>query len=166
MGETRLPRPVLTGLAWLTPAVAVALSPVYALLLAGSGAPPQRQIGWAINVLLFMMFPLVGGLIATLRPGHPIGWLMGAGSALILVGFTAHAYAGWAFSGGTDSVPGAIWVAWFAPLLVQAGLSVLPLLLLLFPDGRLPGPRWWPAAWLAFGGAGLWILATAISPGP
>lgn len=38
--------------------------------------------------------------------------------------------------------------------------------LLLFPDGRLPGRRWRPVAWLAGAGVGVSMLATVLAPGP
>jgi hypothetical protein len=45
------------------------------------------------------------------------------------------------------------------------GLLVFPVLLLL-PDGRLPGRRWRPVAWLAVTAIGLSMLAVLLRPGP
>lgn len=41
---------------------------------------------------------------------------------------------------------------------------LLCLVLLLFPDGRLPSPRWRPAARLIVGSLGLAIVVNALTP--
>jgi hypothetical protein len=47
------------------------------------------------------------------------------------------------------------------------GLSLtLPLLLLLFPDGRLPSPRWRPAVWLIVAATAAGVVGQALRPGP
>jgi hypothetical protein len=102
------------------------------------------QALWAIS------FPLVGAVIATHRPGNPLGWMflvIGLSQGLVVFG---HEYASYVFRTAPGTAPGgelAVWVsewAW-APALVLV-LCFVPLL---FPDGRLPSPRWWPVAWLS-----------------
>jgi hypothetical protein len=72
------------------------------------------------------------------------------------------AYAGYSISVRPDSLPRekiALWVAgWFDfPMLFLAAA----LLVLLFPDGRLPGRSWRIAPWIAVGGSLLWTLRLA-----
>ena len=89
-------------------------------------------------------FAVVGALVAA-RTGNNLGWLLlgtGVGAAVVLV---TRAYAERVPAAG---LPGAAWVAWVftVVLWVTAPLLVLPLLL--FPDGRLPSPRWQPVVWV------------------
>ena len=89
------------------------------------------------DLTLGSVWPLVGALVVWSRPRNPVGWLMLAtaviGPYLVLAVYAAHVDGG-GLLGGL-----ATWVAvWgFAPY-----FFVLPLLLHVFPDGRVPGPRW------------------------
>jgi two-component system NarL family sensor kinase len=44
--------------------------------------------------------------------------------------------------------------------------GLVPLVLVLFPDGRPPSPRWRPVVWAAVVVAVVWTLSTAVAPGP
>ena len=104
----------------------------------------------ALQAVWAMSFPLVGAVIATHRPGNPLGWMflvIGLSQGLVVFGYE---YANYVFRTAPGTGPGgglATWVgqwAW-APALVLV-LCFVPLL---FPDGRLPSRRWRPVAWLA-----------------
>jgi signal transduction histidine kinase len=89
------------------------------------------------DLTLGSVWPLVGALVVGSRPRNPVGWLMLTtaliGPYLVLAVYAAHVD-GAGLLGGL-----ATWVAvWgFAPY-----FFVLPLLPHVFPDGRVPGPRW------------------------
>src|SRR5512132_3463673 len=104
----------------------------------------------ALQAVWAMSFPLVGAVIATHRPGNPLGWMflvIGLSQGLVVFGSQ---YAIYVFRTAPGTGPGgglAVWVgewAW-APALVLL-LTFVPLL---FPDGRLPSRRWRPVAWLS-----------------
>jgi hypothetical protein len=104
----------------------------------------------ALQAVWAMSFPLVGAVIATHRPGNPLGWMflfIGLSEGLIIFGYE---YATYVFRTAPGAAPGGELAAWvsqsaWAPALGLA-LCYVPLL---FPDGRLPSPRWRPVAWLS-----------------
>ena len=101
----------------------------------------------------------VGGVLATRLPRNPIGWLFLAGGWGGAIATLANAYVTGA-DAGTHGVwylvaSGAGSSLWAAPF------ALIPLLLLLFPSGRLRSRRWWPAAALGVLGAVLMIAVLA-----
>jgi MFS family permease len=91
-------------------------------------------------LLAFAAFIVVGALIVGHRPGNAVGWVFAAISLL--------AVAGWFSS----------WV-WYPT--VGLALVFTPLL---FPDGRLPSPRWRPVAWLAGAATAALAMLFALAP--
>ena len=106
---------------------------------------PENFSTWqeqAILVLGVAGAPILGGLISSRRPENLYGWLwLGVGLAFALLSF-GHGYAAYAIVN-----PGAL-PAYRAISIVAADLgwisqfTLMPFLLLLFPTGRLPSPRW------------------------
>jgi hypothetical protein len=112
-------------------------------------------------VPVLLAFAGVGAVVASRRPGNPIGWLFlaqGLGAALGLAGLT---YAKYGVRSGAP--PGAArWAAGVAVFFIEAFFSLF-LILLLYPDGRLPSRRWRPAVWLILAANALLLAVAATS---
>ena len=110
---------------------------------------------------VLLAFAGVGAFVASHRPRNSIGWLFlseGLGAALGLAGLT---YAKYAVRSGAPPTA-ARWAAWAAVLFIEA-LFPLILILLLYPDGRLPSRRWRPAVWLILTANALLLAVAATS---
>lgn len=131
--------------AWISPSGVVDLFG----LMPGSGA------------LLAVVFAPVGLLIAYHRPRHPIGWMMLVAGSLAAYGFLAGNLQGYVL--GPDRLASLDYSddtflssAPFSALLLDAtafgalrGVEAMAsLVILLFPDGRVPSRKWRPVAWL------------------
>jgi hypothetical protein len=117
-----------------------------------------------VDVLTYtalLTWAMVGALIVGRRPGNRIGWLLSSSALLTLLGTCATQYAVATLLDGWAALPGGRVAAWLAPWTTVLGLSLWFWLLLLFPDGHLPGPRWRGVAWLygLLGVAGIGSLA-------
>ncbi|MDP9343069.1 MAG: hypothetical protein M3Q23_13475 [Actinomycetota bacterium] len=109
----------------------------------------DRPVGGLLATLgLFLVLASVGAVVASRRPRNPIGWLFLGSGLVAIVEATANALALHGLEFHRGSVPGAVWWAWLENWLwlVPIGM-LLTFLPLLFPDGRLPSPRWRPFAW-------------------
>jgi hypothetical protein len=101
------------------------------------------------ETLVQLAFATVGALVAARRPQHPIGWLFCVGTLLWACGAGALEYAVYAVITVPGALPGGVWMTWFGGLAQAMGWPLVStFLLLFFPNGRLPSPRWRPAAWL------------------
>src|SRR5215216_7127563 len=161
-------------LAWSLVALSVALL-VGGLVLsrAASSAVPDLSFGETddasvvANLVTLLPFSVVAAILDSRHPRNTIGWLFCSVGVTIGVNAFAGDYAEfWLVSGfGTNSLgETAAWFSsWLWILLVYVPASFL---LLLFPDGRLPSPRWRPVAWgVAIGTAG-GVVGFALEAGP
>jgi hypothetical protein len=108
--------------------------------------------------LALLLFGWFGALIVSRQPSHPIGWILGAFSVIGGVGDFASEYAIYGLRSHPDAVPGAAALAWFASWVFALYLALLAALLLLFPTGRPPSPRWRWVLCLAGIGAGFSVV--------
>ena len=113
------------------------------------------------SLIFVPVFGVLGFVVAWRKPGNRLGWLLlGAVGFLVLSG-AAGAYVVAVYRQHHPGLPLG-WVAvllqpGWAPAIALFGLSVL-----LFPDGRLPGPRWRWALWAYLAVAALWIAGTVM----
>ena len=140
-------------LAWYMCAVTLMMTALGLLFLIASlsrtGAPVFDY--WLLNTVIAVSFSPVGAIIAPrLPPGNPIGWLfcaIGLFGAVRL--FTAeYAIATLLAAPGSwlSALPGGEAIAWVSSWVWVIHFGPFIFLALLFPDGRLPSPRWRPFA--------------------
>jgi hypothetical protein len=125
------------------------------LVLPGADRLPNRPEGivdvlWiAITLGAFVSLPTMGAILAILRPGNPIGWLLLGSGVAIILGTSGPEYVGRSLVLGAE-LPGDRIVDWLAARSEGLGFMLVAVWVpLVFPDGRLPGPRWRPVAFIA-----------------
>ena len=138
-------------LAWSVCAFSLALTALSLLLLALNASHPDVPIFpfWPVNTLLALGNSIVGAVVASRRPEHPIGWLMCALGLMWGVVHFSGEYAIYALLAQPGSLPVGKAVAWFFTWLWAPAMSLVVFLVLLFPTGQLPSRRWRPFAWLS-----------------
>jgi hypothetical protein len=114
--------------------------------------------GELVLALALLLFGWVGALVVSRQPNHPIGWVLCAFGVIGGVGGFASEYAVYGLRSHPGAVPGAAALAWFASWIFALYLALLTALLVLFPDGRPPSPRWRWVLWLAGIGAGFSVV--------
>jgi hypothetical protein len=111
-------------------------------------------------VVVVLTFAGVGALVASRQPANPLGWIFCGIGVLQALNMFGDGYARYAVVTHPGALPGGEVLAWLKEWCWIPSLVALPFLLLLFPDGHLPSPRWRRAAW-ATGGAGAVVVAIA-----
>ena len=127
------------------------------------GSSLLGEYAFAVVVLTF---PLMGLAVLIRQPRNPIGWLLeGVGLSWALPGLI-DAYAHYGLVIAPGSLPGPEVAAalnegtWTWGILMMGVFLILP-----FPDGHLPGPRWRVVVWLAGAAAVVVPVAIALAPG-
>jgi hypothetical protein len=102
-------------------------------------------------------FAAVGCLVAYRQPRNSVGWLMLAMGTGTLVGLAAVAYSLLRYQFGHPGLPLGPVAAFVTPLFWASLLLLLPLPLLLFPEGKLTRPwRWVMRSYVVV--AAMWVL--------
>ncbi len=113
----------------------------------------MKAAGWqgagntntASNVALivaFLAFATMGAVVGARVPSNPIGWLFLAIALLAALGVAAEYYAFQAEVQRPGSLPLALPVTWAYAWLWYPTVILLLFVPLLYPTGRVPGPRW------------------------
>jgi len=104
---------------------------------------------------------VVGVLVARRQPGNPIGWLFLVIAACVSVGTVGSDYAFLAYRRGHHLPLGPVGLA--LGQLWGPGLLLLFVVILLFPDGRLPPGFWRRALWVYCAIYAVLLVATAVA---
>jgi len=135
-GRFRLASPatatVLAALALVLLAVAMVLSGlVHELSVLGSGP----------IIPIVVVYAGVGVVVARRQPRNPIGWILIGFIVLFLLSNDVGSYAALYYRFGHHGLPLAAVAVLLEPLWAPA-LVLFPVVILLFPDGRLASRRW------------------------
>jgi signal transduction histidine kinase len=153
--------------AWgLWGATLVLLVAVFVLgTLNGGAVDAEELIFSAIPILAFGTSSTVGALVASRQPANPIGWLFLVFPVGMLIGILAEEYTIYTLHTDPGALPGAGWTAWLSRL-TWITVVTLPLIVLLFPTGKLPSQRWRWVAMVLLVGAAAATLLSAFDPRP
>ncbi len=140
-------------LAWAAFLLTAGLGVVHGVLVLSGSAPLVHPVNglnsFPIITIGAVLGSLVGALVATRHPRNPIGWLFLVGQLGLAIGLACQALSHRVLVDGVYAPPAVGQVARLVSLCLDATwtLSVLVAVFLLFPDGRLPSPRWRYALW-------------------
>jgi hypothetical protein len=102
-------------------------------------------------LVIIVVTAAVGLVVVRHQPDNPIGWLLAGEAIFMLLNIAAGGYAQLVYDQGVHALSFAGLPALILSQLFNVSLTGFPLVILLFPDGRLPSRRWRPvvAAYLA-----------------
>jgi len=128
----------------------------------------QAEVDSAVlSLATVLTFSVVGAIVASRHPRNAIGWIFCSIGLVVGIQALATGYAEYWLASGSGPRSLGETAAWFATwlwiLLVCVPTSFL---LLLFPDGRPPSPRWRPVAWCAGLGISSFVAGYALDAGP
>jgi len=134
--------------------------------LENDALPAAQKAGLVTGVLPVLAFGAVGAVVVARRPDNAVGWLccaVGLGQSYSTFGGTG---ARALLATDPGRIPGGLVLFQLGGLTWELSWAFLALLLLLFPNGRLPSRRWRPVVWAA----GTVLAGSALSapflPGP
>ncbi|MGR6965073.1 hypothetical protein ACU610_11470 [Geodermatophilus sp. URMC 61] len=146
----------VTVLATAAAAVLDAVTP------ASARAAADLSVGW-VECLPGVALGIPGTLLLRRVPRNAVSWVLaGVGTLWALEGL-AQSWLTFALQ-GDPPLPGASFALWFVARFGAVLLSGLPLLLLLYPEGRLPTGRWRPLSLAALAALALHPLLLSVAP--
>jgi MFS family permease len=147
-----------------SPAAASVLGALALVLVAASVplAGQARQLNAPAEtaaVIYVLACAAVGVVVARHQPGNPLGWLLLLFAVVLMLSLDAGYYAVFAYNLGHRGLPFGAVAVLLVPLWALAA-ALFSLVILLFPDGRVPSQRW---RWVLWAYAGLVACYLAFS---
>jgi signal transduction histidine kinase len=151
MTDQATSRPGTRALAWgLAGLVLLFLAGALVLLAFNARVMTPTRIGaYVFAVVAVVVYAGVGGLIAARVPGNAIGWLLSLIGLLLAVSMFLEQYGLRGLATAPGSLPATRQITALGSSTQNLMVSTLVVLVLLFPDGRLPSRRWRPVLWVA-----------------
>jgi hypothetical protein len=153
-------------LAWALCALSLALTALDFLLIAMNvSLNTPVYVFWPELTSLAVGYSVIGTIIGSRLPNHPIGWICCAIGLIAAVDHFAGEYAVYALLAQPHTLPGGKAMLWLQGWFWMLFIGLIVFLLLLFPTGRLPSRRWRPFAWVSvamISGGVIW--SSIISP--
>ncbi len=155
-------RPVAL-LAWIIAGVSILLA-VFSLLLhnLNNAKPVTNVASQPSDVLIAVLFPLVGALIASRKSDNAIGWILCVMGLSEGIAIFSDQYETYALLIRPHVMPLGPETSWMDGWIWIIGYGLIPLLLLLFPTGHFLARRWRWLAWFSAGTVFLAAFSTAL----
>jgi hypothetical protein len=106
--------------------------------------------------VVIVPFGMLGAVVARRQPRNPLGWLMLVAALCVLIGTDTAFYLVLHYrlhhAGPLASVAVFLEQSW------SVALVLFGVLLLLFPDGQLPSPRWRVGFWIYLAAGAVWVV--------
>ena len=154
--------PARAIIAALAATVPVALAGLVLIALEWKSLATSDAICGVGAVAGSIAYAALGALIVR-RAGNLVGWFMLAEGAASVVMITGSAYAIFGMKAHPGTLPAAAATGALAEAAFVLAATNLAALFLVFPTGRLPSPRWRPAALAGLGLTGLTLAAFVVS---
>jgi uncharacterized membrane protein len=155
--------PTVPRFRWASPGSAIVVGVVtLVLLVIGVPLSELAKQGPVNQDILMLPFAIVGFIVARKQPRNPIGWIMLALAPIFELSADAGMYSVYVYHLGHTNLPlGRLAVA--LTQLWVALIVLLPLPIMLFPDGRIESRRWRWALWVYLAVCVLILISTAIA---
>jgi hypothetical protein len=128
------------------------------------GALTAGKVWPALSLLtIVLVTAAVGLVVAAHQPRNPIGWLLAGEAVFILLSVAGGAYANLVYLSGYHDLAFAGPLALILNQLFSDLLIGFPLVILLFPDGRLPSRRWRWVVWVYLAITAAAVLAVSVA---
>src|ERR687889_597553 len=157
---------LVAWVAWSVCVLSLALSALNFLLIAlNVSLNTPAYVFWPELTSIAVGYSVIGAIIASRLPNHPIGWICCAIGLIAAVDHFGGEYAVYALLAQPHTLPGGKAMLWLQGWFWMLFIGLIVFLLLLFPTGRLPSRRWRTFTWVSVAViSAAVVLSLAISP--
>ncbi|HEY3212844.1 MAG TPA: histidine kinase [Actinomycetota bacterium] len=135
-------------------------------IVAGGGSfGSDNPLGSVAFAAVALIWGITGSLIVSRQPRNSAGWIFCIAAGAVALNSFGFAYTVYGVRILGSPLPAQDPIALFGEYSFAVAV-LIPLLVLLFPDGRPPSRRWRWATWVLLAGFAIAVVSYALTPGP